>query len=107
MCTNGIGLYKPQRVTDTKQETLTYRNPTVWTTKIDVALWDGCHSDMIKGPGEEGGKGTGKGNSTISSCAANGNTHLHRTHQHNVDHDYWLQMVDSSNAYLKGPKGLK
>lgn len=55
---------------------LTNRNSTVGSTKVDVALGDGRHSDLIKGSCEECGKCTGKGNSTVTSGGANSYTHL-------------------------------
>lgn len=45
-------------------------------TEIDVTLRNGSHTDLIKSPGEKGGKGASKSNSPVASGTANCNAHL-------------------------------
>lgn len=57
---------------------LTNRNAAVRPTEIDVTLRGGSHADLVKCPCEEGSKGAGKSNSSVTSGTTNRNAHLKR-----------------------------
>lgn len=55
---------------------LTNGYTTVRSTKINVALRNGCHTYLIISPGEKCGKGASKDNVSVTGGAANCNAHL-------------------------------
>lgn len=49
-----------KNMTDGENQALTNRNTTVGATEVDVALRDGGHAELVKGPGKECGESAGK-----------------------------------------------
>lgn len=53
----------------------TNRHPRVRAHKVGVSLWDGSHSDLIKGPGQEAGECGDKWHSPSAGSTANPHPH--------------------------------
>ena len=60
----------------TRPQLLTDGHAAVRAAEVDVALGDGCHADLVKGPCKEGCKGAAEGHRPVTCGTAHGDAHL-------------------------------